>query len=518
MPADDDELTAPSNGVANVFAMACKWKGQDPFFLDPYARWSGNEALQQATAAAVVLRSLGIGKGSVIAFFCASSARHAVVFFAGQMLGAVCCALHTKDTDLRLMKTLSRVGADCLISDHEQVDRARRIAEGVDSQPRVIRLDRSNPERDDLAQATAAGRAINLAPVAPEHDSVILCSSGTTGDPKCVVHTQASVLATAFAGPFVYGVSDPSDGVVVPMSPSFAAWLHNVLPFVALRGKIYFQDRFDPFDFLKILSDERLTLAGHVPSAWNIILGQEFSDDLSNLRVAFFSGERGSEKLIRELAAFAPAVRTAYLASEGGCAAAVVASRDLLVEGNQPTVVGQPIPGADLKIVESGGGFDDVIEAGQTGEIVITGRSLAKGYLGDEKLTHENFQNGWWRTGDLGVVDSQGHLTIRGRKDNRINSGGIKIHAEEVESSILMHPAVRQAAVVGVEDPEFGERIDAHVVVDDKSISPTEILEHMKNAEILPSAVLPKAIHFHDELPTGPTGKIYRKGLFDLAD
>jgi len=268
MPADNEELTAPFNCIASVFAIACKWKGEQPFMLDPYVRWSGNDALQQATAAAAVLRSLGIGKGSVIAFFCASSARHAIVFFAGQMLGAVCCALHTKDTDRRLMKSLSRVGADCLISDHDQIDRALRIAEGADGRPRVIRLDRSNPEADDLAQATVARHEIDLAPVTPKDISVILFSSGTTGDPKCVVHTQASVLATAFAGPFVYGTTDPSDGVAIPMSPSFAAWLHNVLPFVALRGKIYFQDRFDPQDYLKALSDERLTVAGLGISFW----------------------------------------------------------------------------------------------------------------------------------------------------------------------------------------------------------------------------------------------------------
>ncbi len=234
--------------------------------------------------------------------------------------------------------------------------------------------------------------------------------------------------------------------------------------------------------------------------------------------MAFYSGEKGSEELIRNLAALAPEVRTAYLTSEGGCAAAVVASHNVLVGSNAPTVVGQPIPGAGLKIIEPGGGFEDIVDAGQTGEIAVAGGSLAKGYLGDEKLTRETFRKGWWRTGDLGVIDRQGQLTIRGRKDNRINSGGIKIHAEEVESGLLEHPAVRQAAVIGVEDAEFGERIQAHVVVDDESISPIDILKHMGRAELIPAALLPKAIHFHDELPIGPTGKLYRKGLYGLGD
>ncbi len=506
-------MTAAALDIAEVFARACRWKGEQPFLLDRYVRWTGNQALSEAHNVASALEARGVGKGSVVAFFCLPSARHAVAFFACQMLGAICCALHTKDTVPRLQKALARIHADVLIGDSDQYQRVREIADASAKPPTVLQLDRSRPESDDLAEPGASASAFQPAPASANDSAVILFSSGSTGDPKCVVHTQKTVLETTFAGPFVYGVNDPSDGVPIPMSPSFAAWLHTVLPFVALRGKIFFQDSFDPLDYLETLAVEGLTVAALVPSAWNIVLGQDFSGDLSGLRVAFYSGEKGSTKLIRELAALAPSVRTAYLASEGGCAAAIVAGHDVLVGRDNPAAVGQPIPGADLKLIAPDGGFDDVVAAGETGEVTIRGGSVAQGYLEDATLTRSEFRDGWWRTGDLGVLDAEGLLTIRGRKDNRINTGGIKVHAEEVENALLTHPAVRGAAVIGVEDGEFGERIEAHVVVDDATVAASDILGFCESTELLPKAFLPKAIHFHPELPTSPTGKLFRKGL-----
>ena len=509
---------SPPLSVAEMYARACRWKGDQPFLLDRYVRWSGTDSLHQAREVAGALQIQGVGKGSVVAFFCAPSARHAVVFFACQRLGAVCCALHTRDTDARLQKSLSRIAAGFLIGDHDQMERVHQLAGAVENAPTVLVINRVRPETDDLNLSGDIEPVPDPSPATHDDTAVILCSSGTTGDPKCIVHTQRTVLATSLAGPHVYGVNDPSDGVAIPMSPSFAAWVHTVLPFVALRGKLFFQDSFDAHDYLKTLSHESLTVAGMVPSAWNHVLGEEYAGDLSHLRVAFYSGEKGSAKLVRELAAFAPAVRTAYLASEGGCAAAIVASHEVLVGMDEPAAVGKPIPGAGLKLIAADGGFDAEVEPGQTGEVTISGGSLAQGYLLDDALTHSQFQNGWWRTGDLGVLDERGQLTIRGRKDNRINSGGIKDHAEEIENALLTHPAVRQAGVVGVEDPVFGERIEAHLVVGTDNVSPQDILSHCENTNALPHALLPKAIHFHDSLPTSPTGKLFRKGLHKLQD
>jgi acyl-CoA synthetase (AMP-forming)/AMP-acid ligase II len=503
----------PSLGIAGVFEQACRWKGEQPFLLDSYVRWTGREAWRQARTVASALRAKGVAKGSVVGFFCLPSARHAVAFFACQMLGAVCCALHTKDTDLRLQKALGRIGAEVLIGDSDQSRRLSGIAGAAAKAPLIVHLDRSQPGSDDLAASDDMASSLETTPISPNDTAVLFFSSGSTGDPKCVVHSQKTVLETAFAGSLVYGVSDPSDGVSIPMSPSFAAWLHTVLPFVALRGKIFFHDAFDPLDYLETLAAEGMTVAALVPSVWNMVLGQEFSGDMTRLRMAFYSGEKGSTKLIRELAAFAPAVRTAYLATEGGCAAGIVAPHEVLVGRDLPTAVGQPIPGADLKLIDPEGGFDDVVAPGQTGEVAISGGSLALGYLGDDLLTRAQFHDGWWRSGDLGVLDEQGLLTIRGRKDNRINTGGIKVHAEEIENVLLSHPAVRGAAVIGAEDAEFGQRIEAHLVVDDASVTPSDVLSYCERSRMLPRALLPKAIHFHPELPTSPTGKLYRKGL-----
>jgi acyl-CoA synthetase (AMP-forming)/AMP-acid ligase II len=168
---------------------------------------------------------------------------------------------------------------------------------------------------------------------------------------------------------------------------------------------------------------------------------------------------------------------------------------------------------AEMRIIDPEGTFDDELSTGEIGEIAVKSASVAIGYFGDPGLTMEKFSDGWWRSGDLGFIDERGLVYVKGRLDNRINTGGIKVHAEEVEAALLKHPGVQLAAVIGESDPLWGEHIEAHLVVIDEVPSESELLEFCLEEELLPKTHLPKIIHFHQTLPTGPTGKLYRRGL-----
>ncbi len=163
-------------------------------------------------------------------------------------------------------------------------------------------------------------------------------------------------------------------------------------------------------------------------------------------------------------------------------------------------------------MIDPDGGVDDLLPAGELGEIAVCGASLAAGYLNNPALTAERFSGGWWRTGDLGVLDDAGRLFVKGRVDNQINTGGIKVRAEEIEAALLSHPAVKLAGVVGEPDEQWGERIEAHLAAE-TALTSEDILDYLKENELLPRHLLPKAVHFRDTLPTGPTGKLYRQGL-----
>jgi acyl-CoA synthetase (AMP-forming)/AMP-acid ligase II len=237
--------------------------------------------------------------------------------------------------------------------------------------------------------------------------------------------------------------------------------------------------------------------------------------DLSHLKTIFYSGEPGSEHLLNDLHdKIGSNVMTSYLASEGGCAAGVVAGADILSVNSQSASTGYPVKDAEIKIINPDGGFEETIPVGETGEIVLKSTSIAVGYFGNLALSQNRFSDGWWRSGDLGVIDKDGLLYIKGRLDNRINTGGIKVHAEEVETCLLSHPGIMSVAVVGVPDDKWGQKIIAHIVTDYPELDPEEVLNFCINRELLPKSHLPKEFYFHDELPMGPTGKLYRRGLY----
>lgn len=498
MTADD---TCPDGTVARFFAAACRVRADAELFTDAGRRLTGREVFAQTAAFAAALRRAGIAKGDTVAVLAGSSVREALAFFGCQLLGAVVCCPHVRDTPGRLRDTLDIVDASAVVTDTANRDLAADVSGG---RP-VLALG------DD---ALFAGKAeLDAAAVAPDDPAAILLSSGTTGTPKCVLHSQRTLTATAAAGRCIYDLRAPDDSTVVAMAPSFAAWIHTVLPFVHHAGRLHFESGFEPARFLRTLQDERITVAPLVPTAWRMVLGAEpGAYDLSHVRCAFYSGEPGSAALVDGLARdICPGVRTAWLASEGGNAAGIVAGPDIL--SARPAAAGGPVPGAEVRIVAPEGGIDDVLPPGETGEVAVRGASLAAGYLGQPDLTAARFAGGWWRSGDLGRIDGDGVVFVSGRLDNRINTGGIKVSAEEIEAALLRHPSVRQAAVVGEPDAQWGERIEAHLVLDGRDIETDEIAAHLARSGYLPRHLLPKAIHVHDALPTGPTGKLFRRAL-----
>lgn len=501
---------SPDETLAGCFEAACRAKGMDEFFGQEDLRLSGREVHAQAHAFAQGLRQSGLGHGDVAAFLCASSVRHAVAFFACQLIGAVPCCLHVNETPGRLTDNLRFIGAKAIITDAPNREKVTAFEAGLP----VYDLDGEG--EFSYAGLIAGHLGAKIEPVAmPDDTALILMSSGTTGDPKCILHTQRTLAATAAMGPHIYDCGAESDSVIVVMAPSFAAWIHTVLPFVAIRGRIFFSSGFTPEGFLGALERERITLAPLVPTVWRMVLaGRPEEYDLDQLRCVFYSGEPGTPSLVQALSSrLCPNVLTAYLASEGGNGAGVAAGPDILGQEGRAASTGRPVPGGGMRIVDPEGGIDDDLPAGQLGEVCVSGPSLSPGYLNRDSLTTERYVDGWWRSGDLGLIDEDGNLFIHGRLDNQINSGGIKVRAEEIEAALLQHPDIRFAGVVGEPDAEWGERIEAHIVSAAPGLSPEDVVKYLGDHDLLPRHLVPKAIHFHDQLPTGPTGKLYRRGL-----
>jgi acyl-CoA synthetase (AMP-forming)/AMP-acid ligase II len=502
----------------SLFQHAAKDKGQDIFFADEYENCSGVESLENVACLAGGLLALGITKGDRVAFICGSSVRHILLYFACQHIGAIPCALHLRNTEEGISKTLNWLGASLLVVDKKFLHIAHAgLAVENDSIPLVIINEDHIAEEEigymDLHSKT--GSSVPPVVLDPVEPAKIILSSGTTGEPKGIVHSQKTLYESAIAGTEVFGDITGEDSVLVIMSPSFAAWNHVVLSFLACSARIVFNNVFDPDLFLRTLESEHITNTALVPTAWRrVIASINASTNFSDLNLAFFSGEPGTPEFIELMQKELPKseVRTAYLTSEGGVASACVA--DPVVLSKNISSVGKPVSGASIRLVNPDGSIEDEVAKGETGEILVRGKSMALAYWDNEELTEKKFENGWWRSGDLGSFDDNGYLSIVGRSDNMIISGGLKVHAEEVEAGLLQHPAIDMVAVIGKNDPDWGQRIEAFVVTKSE-ISAEEILNYCRDHKLLTSFKLPKRINFCDSLPTGATGKIYRRGLLE---
>ncbi len=509
--------TAACDTLRELYIRSCQWRGAQTLFADERERASGAEALERSLRLARGLQALGIRRGEVIACLARASTRHAIGWFGGILGGTPVCNLHVRETPQRIGEALAWLGATALLHDAELDDLARDALARSGMRCAQISLGaRGTADAcyDELLAANEPLAAASAAP-APDELAAIVLSSGSTGRPKGILHTQRTLLEAAKGGQYAFGGIGRRDATLMTMQPSFAAWAIVMLPFVGAGAKTCFGAQFTPRIFLEVVARERITVGPLVPTMWRMVFDEDLSRyDLSSLRIVTIAGEPPAARDIERLhASICPRLASLYLAGEGFTASAVVAfTEDLLREGKAAST-GRPAPGVDVKIIDPAGGFDDELPPGEIGEIALSGPSLAVGYWKDPEVTRQRFRERWWRSGDLGRIDADGDLWVVGRIDNVINTGGIKVSGEEVERALLGHPQVAQCAVVGAPDAGFGERIEAYVVARGAPPHAAELEAYCRGPGGLAGFKLPRAYHFVSELPTGPTGKLYRRAL-----
>ncbi len=490
------------------FTAATELRKDRAFLIDEELRLNGAQALDKSDRLVAAICACGLTAGAKIVFLSRPSVLHTLAWFSAIRVGAIATNLHLLETPERIAETIDWLEATLVVFDDEFSLLADSLAQKL-TDVRFLPL--------------AELSRLNTTPVVPfddgNHDDpvAIVLSSGSTGRPKGVVHTHASVLSSVAAGSEVYRGIDTSDSVLVCIGTSFGGWCNVVIPFLGLGTRLVFQRRFEPNAFLQGLADERITIAPLVPTMWRMVLSaQPEQYDLSNVKLAFMSGEMASRGDVDQMRSrITGKVRAAYLSTEGACGCGIVADEDQFLTDVRPS--GRPLTGVGVRIVPANGNFDDILPANQTGEILLSGRSLACGYWKDPERTALRFRNGWWRSGDTGYLTDDGRVVVVGRTDHVINSGGMKVQAEEIEAALMCHPKIRQAAVIGVPDTRWGQRAEAYVVVSGDDIDEKAIGAWCQgDGQISPMRFL-KAVHVVERLPTGPTGKLYRPALLDAA-
>ena len=398
---------------------------------------------------------------------------------------------------------LSRLGARFLLIQDDLAEPATAAAKELGM--RVLRV------------RSAPGSAAGVFTVDPEGGlpvnrgretdaALLLYTSATTGNPKLIPLTAANLAAIARnnAGAFQLDQSDR----FLTMVPLFHSHgLGAVLTQLFRGGSVICTPSFDPENFLRWLDEFRPTWISGGPPVLHALLtlANEHPADFQRAPLRFIqsSGAPAHPELIASLEDVlgVPVLQGYGMTEAVGIARSTPTAR-------KPGSVGRSI-GCDVAIMDDSG---DIVPSGTEGEIVVHGPTLMSGYLDDPEANRTAFCNGWFRTGDIGHLDSEGFLFITGRLKEIINRGGQKIMPSEIDRVLAMHPQVRDAAAFPVPHPTLGDDVAAAVVLRTGSSASERELRRFSAAH-LASFKVPRRIIFLDTLPRGPAGKVLRRTL-----
>jgi long-chain acyl-CoA synthetase len=340
--------------------------------------------------------------------------------------------------------------------------------------------------------------------------AVILYTSGTTGTPKGAELTHSNLRRNCTVTQTTLGEFNHEDVLLgaLPLFHSFGQTC-GMNSAVAVGACLTLLPRFDPDKALAIIERDKVTVFQGVPTMYNAMLHADAADtvDTSCLRLCMSGGAAIPVELIR---GFEDKFGCAILEGYGLSETSPVASFNHPDRERKPGSIGTPIEGVEMQVWDDDG---NEMPQGEVGEIVIRGHNVMKCYWERPEATEEAIDDdGWFRTGDMAKVDEDGYFFIVDRKKDLIIRGGYNVYPREIEEVLYEHPAIQEAAVLGVPDESLGEEVGAAVVLKKgESIDPDEIKAYVK--EQVASYKYPRRIWFEDELPKGPTGKILKREI-----
>jgi malonyl-CoA/methylmalonyl-CoA synthetase len=482
--AEDLDLTAKESLPA---AWASVWASEPSarVLFDRHRGWMRAVELEQATRrVAGRLQGAGLEPGDRMLFSAESSLGLVIAHVAALRSGIVVVPANTAYTERELAHIVNDARPKAALVDSD--DRAAwvRAASGPDTV--VVGPD---VDLDDSPPSV-------LDAVTPDQAALIGYTSGTTGRPKGAVLSHANLLASSESVQLAWRWTE-ADRLVLSL-PLFhvhglCVGLHGTLLAGASAVLLH---RFEVNAVLDAVAEHDATLFFGVPTMYHRFAQSARVGELARLRLCV----SGSAPLPAELhQALAERGGQQVLERYGMTETLMLVSNPYDGE-RRPGSVGFPLPGVELRLSD-----------GQQGEIQVRGPNVFAGYWEREQATAESFTDGWFRTGDLGSVDSDGYLRILGRSKELIISGGLNVYPREVEEVLLAHPGVAEVAVVGTPSEEWGELVTAFVVPAGDHHNPELLLAFA--AEQLAPFKRPRLVHFVESLPRNALGKVLKHEL-----
>ncbi len=488
--------------IAKLLEEKAAGLGEKPAIIFKGQRTSFLQLKESSFKLANALKGIGIGKGDKVAIYLPNWPQYCISYLACWSIGAACVPLDFMLTEDELVSCINHSEAKALIAKSKASLSLEKIKSRSERLENIIVCQQEKEgffSFEELIEKSSANNP--QVHIEPKDYAIIFYTSGTTGKPKGVLINYQQLEAPPKSMTFFVDLKHEDIAL-------------SALPFSHLGGLIYLQncivygitvvlmDRFSTHEFLKNVQDYRVSCFWLVPSMYYALLQlKDFeSFNMESVRWMVIFGAPSSADALRRFHAHCP--KTILLNGWG------------MTETNAPTCVipmgsekiesvGRPVPWVEVKIFDDN---DKELQQGQAGEIVVRGWVVTDGYFKDPELTAQTMRNGWFHTGDLGRFDRDGYLYIVGRKKEMIKVAGEIVFEPEVESVILKHQAVAEAAVIGVPDKLRGEVPKAFVVrKEGSSLSEEELRSFLK--EHLAHYKIPHYFEFPSQLPKNRTGK-----------
>jgi len=501
--------------LAKLLADSARKFADKPAVVFEGAAWSFRMFDREVARHAAILHALGVEKGDRVAVLLPKRVEVLFLHFAILSVGAIALPLNPEYRAEEVGYFLSDSGCSLLVTDETRFASAQSVIRGLEG-VRTLLVDgipgEGTDSLDDLLAQAPEGFARSYP--AGGDDVALLCyTSGTTGRSKGAMITHGNLIANmrALADEWKW----TADDVLLHALPLFHVHGLNV----AAQGSLYagstliVHGKFDAGRVWKALEEKRCTLFMGVPTMYQRLLNEwerrERKPDLGAMRV-FISGSAPlSDNLFRQ---FEAATGFRILERYGMTETGMIASNPIDPAWRKAKSVGYPLGGVAVRVAGDEGSD---VPPGEVGEVWIRGDNVFRGYWGMPGKTRESFVEGWFRSGDLGYQDPEdrGRLYLVGRAKELIITGGYNVYPKEVETVLESHEAVKEAAVAGLPDEEFGERVVAVVVPrEETGPSPPEDLIDYCRKRLAPYKC-PRQIAIVAELPRNAMGKIQKNRI-----
>lgn len=505
-------MSAPRPLFPDILSLNGRWLASKPALISGERTLSWAELNAEANRIAHGLVAAGCGEGARVGVVMDNGVDMVVVLLGILKAGAVAVPLNVSITDEAVNALLLDAGVTASIATRAH---AGRLGEAVLSACDLRLTDEVQPLPgwSGLGTWSAAQSSEDpVWPIAPDAVCNIIYSSGTTGQPKGIVHTHGQRFDWAHDLALALRYDAGARTLIATGLYSNITWV-SLLCTTLVGGTLVLMDGFDPAAVLETIELERTTHGSMVPVQYQRLLDHpDFATrDTRSVRAMMCCGSPLPERVKTSLLRCWPnALIELYGTTEG----AVTTLAPEEAGGRRVASVGKPVPGGDLLILGDG---DQEVAAGETGEIVMRNRFVMTGYWNRPEATEEAFWTDpagrrWLRTGDVGWLDPQGFLTITDRKKDVILSGGQNIYPADLEAVLMGHGGVAECAVIGVPDVRWGEAPLALVVAAPGTLIDEGDLRDWANVRLGKQQRLAR-LEFRKELPRNANGKVLKREL-----